>query len=69
MKWISVNDALPKLDKECLVITEDGALETAIYHNSGTRKHPKYEWFSQCCHGVEYVTHWMYIDDIEKPKD
>lgn len=69
MKWISVNDALPKLDKECLVITEDSTIETAIYQNSGTRKQSKFEWYSLCCHGVEDVTHWVYIDEIEKPKE
>ena len=59
MKWISVEDRLPKKDTECLVF-EDGVMHVTEYVGW-----TDLEWFN--VHGGHFPSHWMPLP--EPPED
>lgn len=68
MNWISVNDELPAVTKDVLVLDNMGCSSVAYWHLV------KHKWYAMCCGDavidydrniveIEYVTHWCDIPD------
>lgn len=65
-EWISVDDRLPKVDTDVLVITANGSFKVArcnIYHN-GTLV----LWMTNDGLGEKAITHWMPLPEPPKAK-
>lgn len=63
MKWIRIEEKLPKPDTLCLVSCGAGGYHIVQYDNNGARHH----WvpiYGGCCFNsilwnLQYITHWM----------
>ena len=65
MRWISVEDRLPK-DEDIVVVKCDYGIVTALFCREFNEKG---EWFGKCCcfHEIEHpneVTHWMPLPEL-----
>lgn len=63
--WISVEDELPKIGKDVLVLREDGEMQVAHQYNEEIAR-----WWSVDGFPLKNnVTHWMPLPSVEHLKD
>ena len=71
VKWIEFEKEKPKLGRYCLVksiYNNQVKIEVGFLSNVGTKNNPKFIMYSGCCHDIEDVKYWTYLDEFEETK-
>ena len=63
--WISIEDELPEIGKDVLVLREDGEMQVAHQYNETIARWWSFDGYPLC----NNITHWMPLPSIEHLKE